>query len=57
MDSQIYRKYNNGNEEINYYNSAELDYFKLNMLNQPDNHLNVYYIQDYNEYKCQYCKS
>lgn len=53
----ISEKYNFVNKKTNYYNSAELDYYKSDAFNQPKNSSDVYYIQDPEEYKYWDCGS
>lgn len=57
INSQIDEKYDYENDEAKYYDSAELDYYKPDTFNQPDNSPNAYYVQNPKEYECQYCES
>lgn len=53
----INKEYNLMNKKANYYDSAELDYYKPDAFNQLKSPSDAYHIQDFKEYKCQYCKS
>ena len=55
MDSQIEGEYNH--EDVNYYYSPELEYYKPDAFNQLNNTSDVYHVQDLKEYECQYYKS
>lgn len=54
-NNQIEEKFNH--EDTNNYNFPELDYYKPDGFNQPDNFSDGYHIKDIKEYECWHCRS
>ncbi len=52
---QIEEEFNH--ENVNYYDSPELDYYEPNTFNQPDNLPDAYHVEDPKEYEYQHCGS
>lgn len=52
INISIGEKYHLVSKEANYYDSTELDYYKLDAINQAKNSSDAYHIQDPKEYKC-----
>lgn len=55
INNYIEEEFNYG--DANYYDSLELDYYKPDAFNQPENLPDTYYVKDPKEYECQYYRS
>lgn len=55
FDNQRHKKYNH--KDLNYYDSFESNYYKLDAFYQPNDHQEVFHVQNFPEPECQFCRS